>query len=476
MEKNDIITVTCEALGTQGEGIARADGVTFFVPRFLPGERASVRVLKCKGNIAYAKIEELLTPAEERVRPACPVFGRCGGCQLQHVKYRAQLRFKTGLVRDALKKIAGLGVPVAACERSEKEYGYRNKLQLPVGRRDGRNVIGFFAERSHRIVPIDGCPLHPEWADKLIAAVYNFMEKCGLDGYDEETGEGQIRHIVVRELRGKFIITLVVTVPVLNGIDYLLFRLGEIFREFSFYLNYNDKKSNVIFGETFTLLKGKGIYECSEGGISYEAGPRTFVQVNENVRTKLYERALSCADEGDTVIDCYAGGGLLTAKFAKKCKRAYGIEVVPEASACAAALAGRNGLSGKMTALCGRVEDELAGVLAKEPSALVVLDPPRAGVAREVIALLLRERPKKIVMISCDPATFARDAGLLTGALAERDGALVKTGTQDGYVLRSVEPFDMFPQTKWVETLAVFELPADRAQPLAQPPLGRAEP
>ena len=207
MEKNDIITVTCEALGTQGEGIARADGVTFFVPRFLPGERASVRVLKCKGNIAYAKIEELLTPAEERVRPACPVFGRCGGCQLQHVKYRAQLRFKTGLVRDALKKIAGIGVPVAACERSEKEYGYRNKLQLPVGRRDGRNVIGFFAERSHRIVPIDGCPLHPEWADKLIAAVYNFMEKCGLDGYDEETGEGQIRHIVVRELRGKFLVT-----------------------------------------------------------------------------------------------------------------------------------------------------------------------------------------------------------------------------------------------------------------------------
>ena len=144
MEKNDSLVVTCGALGTQGEGIARADGVTLFVPRFLPGERARVKVLKVKGSVGYAKIEELLTPAEERVRPKCAVFGKCGGCQLQHIKYRAQLKFKTQLVRDTLRKIAGIDADVAACERSEKEYGYRNKLQLPVGCKDGQTVVGFF--------------------------------------------------------------------------------------------------------------------------------------------------------------------------------------------------------------------------------------------------------------------------------------------------------------------------------------------
>ena len=236
MEKNDIVEVICSGLGTQGEGIAKKDGVTLFVPRLLPGERAEVRVLKVKGSIGYARVEEVLTPAEMRVRPKCPVFGKCGGCQLQHIRYHMQLRFKTGLVRDVLKKIAGLDVPVAACERSDREYGYRNKLQLPVGRRDGENVVGFFAERSHRIVPTQACPLHAEWSEGLISALLSFMEKCGLDGYDEETGTGQIRHIVVRELRKRYIVTLVVTVPELKGIDYFLYLLGEIFPEYSCWL------------------------------------------------------------------------------------------------------------------------------------------------------------------------------------------------------------------------------------------------
>ena len=161
MEKNEKLVVTCSALGTQGEGVVRHEGTTLFVPYLLPGERAEVKVLKVKGNVAYAKIEEILTPAEERVRPRCAVFAQCGGCQLQHLKYRAQLRFKTTLVKDSLRKIGGIDVPVAPCERSEKEYAYRNKLQLPIGRRGEENVIGFYAERSHRIVPTDrACAVH----------------------------------------------------------------------------------------------------------------------------------------------------------------------------------------------------------------------------------------------------------------------------------------------------------------------------
>ncbi len=463
MEKNEKLVVTCNALGTQGEGIVRLEGETLFVPQLLPGERAAVKVLKVKGSIAYAKIEELLTPAEERVRPKCAVFGRCGGCQLQHLKYRAQLKFKTALVKDALRKIGGADVPVSPCERSEKEYAYRNKLQLPIGRQGEQNVVGFYAERSHRIVSAADCPIHPAWAEKLIGALLRFMEKCGLDGYDDETGEGQLRHIVVRELRGKFIVTLVTTVREIKGIDYFLFLLDEIFPAYSFYLNFNEKRTNVIFGEEFVLLKGKGTYECTEGGIAYEAGPQTFVQVNENVRGKLYDRALALAEAGDTVIDCYAGGGLLTAKFAKKCKKAYGIEIVPEAHGCAEAVKERNGLSAKMQNLCGKVEELLPGLLAREQGAVVVLDPPRAGAARSVIRLLLEADVKKIIMISCDPATLARDVGLLTGTLVEREGGeLVKAAALGQepcgkYAIYSVEPFDMFPQTKHVETLICLE-------------------
>lgn len=462
MEKNEKIVVTCDALGSQGEGVVRHEGATLFVPYLLPGERAEVRILKVKGNVGYAKIEELLTPAEERVRPKCAVFSRCGGCQLQHLKYRAQLKFKAGIVKEALRKIGGLDVPVAPCERSEKEYAYRNKLQLPIGRKDGENVIGFYAERSHRIVPTQSCPIHPEWSEKLIEALSRFMEKCGLDGYDEEMGQGQLRHIVVRELRGKYIVTLVATVREIKGIDYFLFLLDGIFPAYSFYLNFNDKKTNVIFGDEFALLKGKGIYECTESGVAYEAGPQTFVQVNENVRGKLYDRALSFVGEGETVIDCYAGGGLLTAKFAKKCRRAVGIEIVPEAHACAEAVKARNELSGKMENHCGKVEELLGGILREETDAVVVLDPPRAGVARSVIKEILASEVKKIVMISCDPATLARDVGMLTGALTETEsGELVKSAA-DGqsaagrYEIETVEPFDMFPQTKHVETLVVL--------------------
>ncbi len=458
MEKNDIIIGSAEALGTNGEGIVRKDGVTLFVPFLLPGERASIKILNRKGNIAYGKAMEIFTPAEERVRPECPVFGRCGGCRLQHIKYRYQLGFKQSLVRDALKKIGGITCTVSRPERSDKEYGYRNKLQLPIGRQNGKNVVGFYAERSHRIVPTTVCPIHPDWSEKLIAAVYKFMETCGLDGYDEVAGTGALRHIVVRELKRKFIVTLVTTERELPGVDYFLFLLDNIFPEYSFYLNYNPEKTNVIFGKEFTLLKGRGFYECAEGGISFEAGANTFVQVNEGVKNKLYERAVSLAEEGDRVIDCYAGGGLLTAMFAQKCQRAYGIEIVPEATACANVLAAGNGLKEKMTNINGAVEDVLPKLLKEEPLATVVLDPPRSGADRRVIDALLESDVKKIIYISCNPATLARDVGLLTGNLQPNErGELVKADPPElCYKVELVQPFDMFPQTKWVETLVLL--------------------
>ena len=458
MEKNQIITASAEALGTNGEGIVRKDGLTLFVPYLLPGERAEIKVLNVKKNVAYGKAGEIFTPAEERVRPECPVFTRCGGCQLQHIKYRYQLRFKQNLVRDALRKIGGVRCEVSPCVRSEKEYAYRNKLQLPIGRQNRKNVVGFYAERSHRIVPISVCPIHPAWAEGVIGAVYKFMETCGLDGFDEETGTGELRHIVVRELKRRYIVTLVTAVRELKGLDFFLASLDKLFPEYSLYLNYHPERTNVIFGEEFTLVKGKGFYECTEGGIVYEAGAQTFVQVNEGVRTGLYERAASLVEEGETVIDCYSGGGLLTAMLAKKCGKAYGIEIVPEASACANSLAEKNGLVGKMINLCGAVEEELPRLLERTGGDVtVLLDPPRSGADRRVIGQIAQYGVKKVIFISCNPATLARDVGLLTGSLQPNErGELVKTEESPRYRVELAEPFDMFPQTKWVETLMLL--------------------
>lgn len=458
MEKNDVLEICAEALGTNAEGIAHVGGVTLFVPRLLPGERATVRILKVQGNIAYGKVEEVLIPAEERLRPHCPVFGKCGGCQLQHMRYYAQVRWKRDFVRSTLKKIAGITARVERCIRSEHEYGYRNKLQLPIGRLNGENAIGFYAERTHRIVPTQTCPLHPDWADRLIAALHRFMETCGLDGYDETAGTGQLRHLIVREVRGKFLVVLVTTVREIKGIDYFDFLLGEIFSEYSLFLCVHTGKDNVIFGSEPVLLHGKASYEGTECGITFEAGAGTFLQVNEGVRGKLYDDAASAVSEGETVIDCYSGGGLLTALFAQKCLRAYGIEVVKEATACAKRLAERNKLSGKMFPICGKVEEELPPLLEREKDATVVLDPPRAGVSREVLKTILLHGVKKIILISCNPASFARDLGILTGFLAETEnGELKKCEISDPmYQIEKIQPFDMFPQTRHVETLAVL--------------------
>jgi 23S rRNA (uracil1939-C5)-methyltransferase len=468
IEKNDIVCGTTDAIGSNGEGIIKHEGITFFVPACLPGEKVRFKVLKVKGNIGYGKVEEILTPAEERVRAKCPVFSRCGGCCLQHLDYPAQLTHKATVVKDALRKIGGLNIAVPTAVKSDFPYAYRNKLQIPVGvDKDGQNVIGFYAEHSHRIIPITACAIHPEWSEKLIAVIKRYMTECAVKGYDEENKTGAIRHIVAREIGGRYIVTLVTAKRNLPNLPYLVGLLSEVLRQFSLYLNFNDQDTNVIMGKEFQLIHGMGFFEAEEHGIRYEAGPMTFLQVNENVRTKLYKDALKtvCTDGDEVVIDAYSGGGLLTAMIAKKAKRVYGIELEPEASRCADSLKAKNGLE-NMTNICGYVEEHLTAVMEKEKGEKVrlILDPPRAGIARSVVKALLASGIEKLTLISCNPATLARDLGILTGKLIENDlGELVKNpaydGVEDGetlpgyYAIERIQPYDMFPQTKHVETL-----------------------
>lgn len=473
--KNDVICAVAEAIGTNGEGIIRHEGITFFVPACLPGEKVRFRVLKVKGNIGYGKAEEILTPAEERVREKCPVFSKCGGCCLQHLDYSAQLVHKSNVVKDALRKIGGINADVLPTVKSDLPYGYRNKLQIPVGvDREGKTVVGFYAEHSHRIVPVSACAIHPEWSERLISTVKQYMTECAVKGYDEEGKTGAIRHIVAREIGGKYIITLVTAKKDLPNLPYLVGLLSKDFSFFTLYLNFNREDTNVILGKEFQLVHGMGFFQSEEQGIVYEAGPVTFLQVNENVRTKLYKDVLKkvCKDGDEVVIDAYSGGGLLTAMIAKKAKRVYGIELEKEASRCADSLKQRNGLT-NMTNICGYVEEELAAVLQKEQGEKVrlVLDPPRAGIARSVLKTLLASGIPQLVVISCNPATLARDLGILTGRLIEKEGELTKNpayeNVEEGetlsgyYAIDKIQPYDMFPQTKHVETLVCLARKAD---------------
>lgn len=375
--------------------------------------------------------------------------------------YASQLDFKRKLVADCLKKIGGLDVDVQPVVGSDKVWGYRNKMQLPVGAdSDGNTAIGFFAERSHRIVPVAECRIHPSWSKDIISALRSYMEANSVKGYDEKNKSGDIRHIVVRELSGKFIITLVTTKRKLRNIDDFIKRLSEKIEEFTLLINVNDGDSNVIFGPEFIAVMGDGFYEAEECGIKYEAGASTFIQVNDGVRNKLYAEALKkVAGEGDeVVIDCYSGGGLLTAMAAKKCKRAYGIEIVAEATECANSLKIKNSLEDKMINVCGDVATKLPEIMAKEKNEKVrlILDPPRAGISRGVLHAIAQSGIEKLVLISCNPSTLARDLGILTGTLKEENGALIKGDRDGNYVIDSVQPFDMFPQTKHVETLVVL--------------------
>lgn len=456
-EKNDVLVGTIEGLGTGGEGICKVDGITYFVPYVLPDEKISLKVLKIKDRIGYGKLEQTLVASNDRAEEKCPVFRRCGGCQLQHLSYEKQLEWKGKVVAESLKKIGHIDFPVPKAVASDLPYGYRNKLQMPVGvDKEGNTVIGFYAERSHRIIPTSDCVIHPAWVKTVIALLQQYILECGVQGYDEIKKTGDLRHIVVRELDGKFIVTLVSAKGKLPKIERFCQLLDETLKEYTLWLNINDSDTNVIFGDKFLLIKGNGFFDAEEKGIFYQAGPQTFIQINGNVRGKLYDAAidLACENGSEVMIDAYSGGGLMTAMLAKRAKRVYGIEVEKEAVACADALKEKNGLK-NMTNICGKVEEKIFDIIEKEKNEKLglILDPPRAGIHRSVLEALKKSGIPRLVLISCNPATLARDLGILTGFLKEENGVLVKGEGNGEYQIESIQPYDMFPQTKHVESV-----------------------
>lgn len=465
MEKNVEYSGEVLSLGSEGEGVINCNGVTAFVPQCLPGEMVSFKALKVSGGVAYGKLTEVNTLSKDRAIPVCGNFGKCGGCQLQHMNYPLQLSFKRQTVENCLKKIGGLTVQVGDCVASDRVFGYRNKLAIPVGvDAEGNNAIGFYAPRSHRIVPVKECALQQNWSGKLISLLHLFMHESGLKGYDERTHKGDIRQLVAREIDGKFIISVVAAHKI--DLEGFAKKLETEFKNFTLLLNVNSSTGNVIFGKEWHICRGQGYFNGKDMGVKFKAGANTFLQVNDDVRTKLYKAVTAQVCSKDSVaVDLYSGGGMLTALLAKGCKAAYGIEIVKEAVECADELKEMNNLSDKMFNICGAVEDKLSEVfrLTEGAERVIVCDPPRKGMERSVVNAILSSGAKKVVLVSCNPATLARDLGLLCGSLKEVDGQLIKNADYDQtplsgyYEVVSVTPFDMFPQTKHVETLVVLK-------------------
>ena len=461
MEKNEERVGVVAGLGANGEGIIKQDGTIVFVPFTLVGEKIKFKVLKVTSKCAYGKVLEVLTPAEMRVRPDCSVFGKCGGCQLQHVKYINQLKIKEDAVCLSFRKVANLNVEVKPVVKGDNCFRYRNKLQLPVVDSPKGTLIGFYAENSHRVVPIDDCLINAPWTESIIKAFKQFVEEFGVRGYDEQTNSGELREITVKEIKGNLIITAVVFDEKLRGLDRLVDILkDQVKYKFSLYLNVNNKQTNVIYGEKFIHVCGPKEFSGDMLGIKYKNGVQSFMQVNNSVCSKLYSmvRDTVNADEQTVVIDAYSGAGLMTALVSKNAKKAIGIEIVPEAVECANALAKQNGLEDKITNYLGKCEDLLPTIIERErkenAKICVVLDPPRKGCDVKVIDAIIKSGADKVVYVSCKPSTLARDVGLLVGSLAVINGEVKRVEDyKPRYNIEFVRPFDMFAQTKHIETL-----------------------
>ena len=463
MRKNDEIIGIVEGIGSNSEGILKIDNFVCFVPFALVGEKVCFKVLKVNKNIVYGKLLEVLTPSDARVRPRCVVYEKCGGCQLQHLKYASQLKVKSKTVKDCLKKISGIDLDVPIAIKSNLEYNYRNKLQLPIRNTPKGDKIGFFINNSHNIVEVETCLIQEIELSNIVKVLKIYIEKSGETCFNELTGEGLLRHIVVRNVGKRLAFVLVINGEKLSDSNLLIELLLQYYENFSLFLNVNTINDNVILGDKYIHIYGDEFIEIEEFGVKYPVYPQSFMQVNSEVKSKLYQEVLKCLNlnENTTVIDAYSGAGVMTAMFAKECYKSIGIEIIKEAVDSSNALAKNNNLSNKMINYCGDCAELLPSIIEKERKSdkeiSVVLDPPRKGVDVAVLNAILKAKPNKIVYVSCSPQSLGRDLGILLDKLYY-DGKELKRKENSCplYQIEKIQPFDMFPQTKHVETLVVL--------------------
>lgn len=436
--KNKSFDLEFNGINDDGMGVSKIDGKVVFVPYVIDGEKAKIKIVSDKKSFCYGKLESLEKESINRRIPECPYFYKCGGCDLQHIKRNYQLDFKTKKVKDIFKKFAGQDVLVLNCIGGQ-EFRYRNKVSLPV---DKNGKVGIYRKNSHDIIEVEDCLISKPWVKDLISATNDFIKKYNVSCYDESINRGILRHVVAREIKNRVLITLVVNTKKFIEVDKFLEILKTKFKNFSLNININTKPGNVILGDKWIDVYGQSSIESEILGIKYSVSNASFFQVNDEIRDLAYKEILNNIDSEDTVIDAYSGAGLLTALISKKAKNAIGVEIIKEATEDANKLKLLNHLDNmeNINGDCAKILPDLIKKI-KDSNFSIVLDPPRKGVDENIINAILSTKPKKIIYLSCNPVTLARDAKLLLGG---------------GYKILKLQPYDMFPNTSHVETLLVL--------------------
>ena len=444
MKKNECFPMTADRLGADLEGICIHECMPVFVPGLLPGESADIKIVKAEKRYAFGRMESRPDPVSpDRRDPGCASYPRCGGCTGRHMSYEATLAAKRQQVEDCFRRIAGIETEVRPILGMDSPCGYRNKTSLPAGGTADNPVLGFYAPRSHAVIPAETCPNAMPPANELAAAFLSWMKTFHVEPYHEETRRGLIRHLVIRVNRkGESMVTVVAnggSLPHQQELIDALVPLGTV----SLWLNENRAVTNVILSEKFHHIYGRETFTGRLFDLEFELYPASFFQVNPVQTEKLYQTAVDFAElkPTDLLCDVYCGAGTITLTMARHCREAVGIEIVEPAVENAKRNAVLNGIS-NVSFRAGKAEELLPRMVndGLRPDVICV-DPPRKGLDPAVISAMAQAAPERIVYVSCNPATLARDAGLL------RD---------EGYLVRKVQPVDMFCWTSGVETVCSF--------------------
>lgn len=451
IKKNQIVEFEITGITSEGNGVGRADGMAVFVPQTAVGDYVRVQIVKVLKSYAYGIVNEVITPSESRQEPDCPVFRKCGGCTFRHLKYEEELKVKSSFVSDSFRRLGGFDIecePILGCEETD---WYRNKAQYPVAMLDGKAVCGFYASRSHRVVPYTGCRLQPAVFQQIVDFVIGYINDNGIPAYDEVSGKGLVRHIYLRKGWHSNEIMLCVVSKTSSAVKLIGKMVSEtgILKLFpdikSVVVNINPDKTNVILGRENVTVWGTDNISDTMCGNKISLSPMSFYQVNTCQAEKLYGVAADFAAlRGDEeVFDLYCGAGTIGLSMIDRINHLTGVEVVKQAVENARANAEANNIS-NADFICGDA-GEIADRLQKEGKRpdVIIVDPPRKGCDSLTIESIVKMNPEKIVMISCNPATAARDCKILCSA-------------ENGYRLERVRGVDMFPRTTACEVVSLL--------------------
>ena len=444
---NDIIEVNITGLGSSGEGVGKADGFTVFVHGALPGEKVSVKLFQVKKSYASGRILNILEESPQRVKPQCAFYEKCGGCQLQHLNYEGQLNVKRQQVKDAIERIGHItGCEVLPVLGMENPWHYRNKMQFPAAKTEGKIQIGCYAALTHNVINIDDCLIQKQANNKIMQVVRQWMQQFNISAYDETTGKGVVRHVMGRAgAKTCEVMAVIVTAcyDIPHAGELVTMLKTEVDGLKSIVQNINKKRTNIIMGAKNRVLYGKSTIKDRLGNLKFNISPLSFFQVNSAQTEKLYATALDFAalSGKETVIDCYCGTGTISLYLAQKARKVYGIEIVEPAIKDANENAKANNIA-NAEFICGDAAVEMPALLKSgvKPDT-VLLDPPRAGCDKKVLAAIAGVKPEKIVYVSCNPASLARDMAFLT---------------ENGYKAVKAQPVDMFPMTSHIETVCLL--------------------